>query len=226
MRDPHDDAAVGQGGLNGALAPFAADHLDGHRRCQPSCSTRLIAKPQGTKDGVLTDRVHDPVPTRTRPLNLGRLGWLVAAGVLAMISAACGDDAEEAGTIQITFDGESCRYDGPESTVAGPVVITLNNPTDHQYLHLHLFTFIGDKGWQDLVELMGGDKAERPPPPWITNVVPTEVGGDPSESVYQERFFREWEYSLDPRQYGIVCAAHEGLRGIWLAAPLEVRPEP
>ena len=134
--------------------------------------------------------------------------------------------AGEVQAIEITFDGERCQYEGPEATVEGQVVMILNNPTDHQQLHLHVGEFfVEGRTWQDLVEYMEGLTIERPPPIWIREIFPTSVDGDPGVRRFQERYFREWEHSLDPGSYGIVCAAHaDDPRGIWLAAPLEVRP--
>ena len=125
---------------------------------------------------------------------------------------------------EITFDGQSCQYEGPEAIAEGQLVIVLNNPTRHEHLHLHVGKFGEGKTWEDLVEFMGGLTTERPPPPWLGLTLPSSVDGDTDfSSRLQERYFREWGYSLDPGSYGIVCAAHGGdPRGIWLAGPLEV----
>ena len=131
--------------------------------------------------------------------------------------------------IEITFDGERCQYEGPEEIVKGEVVMILNDPTDHENLHLHVGPFAEGKTWQELVEFyeelgqIDGRTPDVGPPQWWGDLNPTSVGGDPS-LVAQRRYFREWEYSLDPGSYGIMCAAHRGVKGVWLAAPLEVTP--
>ena len=125
---------------------------------------------------------------------------------------------------EITFDGERCQYEGPESIVEGEMLIVLNNPTDHEFLHLHVFEFVLGRTWQDLVEYL--DRPVVPGPMMGTiNLRPISVDGDTDLSTRLERYFRDWEYSLDPGSYGIICAAHfpADVRGIWLAGPLEVR---
>ena len=128
--------------------------------------------------------------------------------------------------IEITFDGERCQYEGPEAIVEGQVVMILNDPTDHENLHLHVATFAEGKTWQDLVkfyEELGQIDTDVGPPQWVGDIEPTSVDGDPSKR-FQKRYFREWEFSLEAGSYGIMCAAHRGVKGDWLAAPLEVRP--
>ena len=141
----------------------------------------------------------------------------------AFLLASCGG-ATEVQDIEITFDGERCRYEGPEATVEGKVVMTLDNPTDHQYVHLHVFTFREGYTWQDHVEYLDGQTIERNSPPFTKSISPTFLDGDSSNNLFRERYYREWEYSLEPGSYGIICAAHRDVRGIWQAAPLEVGP--
>ncbi len=135
--------------------------------------------------------------------------------------ASCGA-ATEIQDIEITFDGERCHYDGPEVSAEGQVIIILHNPTDHEHLHLHLFTFAEGYTWQDMVELQGGTTTPGPAPHWAHAISPTSLDGEASTNLFKERYYQEWEFSLDPGSYGILCAAHADPRGIWLAAPLEV----
>ena len=80
---------------------------------------------------------------------------------------------------------------------------------------------------QDATEYLGGlytPNHSLPPPPWSSLRIPTSVDGDPNLR-FQERYFREWEFSLGPGSYWMVCAAHRGdPTGIWHAALLELRP--
>ncbi len=135
--------------------------------------------------------------------------------------------AAEVQDIEITFDGERCQYEGPEAIVEGQVVMILNDSTDHENLHLHVGPFAEGKTWQDLVAFYDGLAIDLPPdfppPIWVGDLNPTSVDGDPS-LMGQRRYFREWEYSLEAGSYGIMCAAHRGVKGAWLAAPLEVTP--
>ena len=133
---------------------------------------------------------------------------------------------------EITFDGQSCQYEGLEAIAEGQAIVILNNPTDHQFLHLHVSEFLEGKTWQDFVEYVDGRTIEFPAPPWPFRAIPpTSVDGDTGPSRLLQRYFREWEFSLDPGSYSIICAAHnvefgtDHPRGIWLAAPLEVGPD-
>ncbi len=49
--------------------------------------------------------------------------------VLGTIAAACGDGEEAGVTVEITFDGDTCQYKGPEAFGEGEIVIVLNNLT-------------------------------------------------------------------------------------------------
>ena len=128
--------------------------------------------------------------------------------------------------IEITFDGESCQYDGPESIIEGEILIVLNNLTDHEFLHLHVFEFVLGKTWQDFVEHLDGPTSVPGPMSGTISLRPISIDGDFEFGTRrQERYNRNWKYIIEPGSFGIVCAAHLDVpRGVWLAAPLEVGP--
>ena len=135
--------------------------------------------------------------------------------------------ATEVRNPEVTFDGERCQYEGPEAIVEGQVVIVLNNPTDHQYIHVHVVkNIVEGKTWQDHVEYIGGlyTPLDLGPAPWARNITPTSLDGDPSMR-YERRYFREWEFPLEPGRHVIYCVAHRGdPKGDWLGALFEVIP--
>ena len=162
-------------------------------------------------------------------MNLSSRLWVILCLLLPGLLLFGCSPAAGVQDIEITFDGERCQYEGPEAIVEGEVVMILNDPTDHEYLHLHVGPFAEGNTWQDLVEFyeelgqIDGRTPDVGPPQWVGDIDPMSVDGDSSRR-HQMRYFREWEYSLDLGSYGIMCAAHRGVKGVWLAAPLEVRP--
>lgn len=141
--------------------------------------------------------------------------------VLAMIAAACRDDGEAetetptpapaAGEFTVTFDGENCRYEGPEVVSEGDVGFVFNNLSDQPKAHLHVVALTEGITWQDILEL------HREPIPFIK---PREVIELPVSFPAGE--FDVQEYALKPGSHGVLCVIH-GVDG-WPAAPLEVTP--
>ena len=154
---------------------------------------------------------------------LSRIRVVLGVALPSLLMAGCSPSAGVQG-IELTFDGEGCQYEGPEAFVEGQVVVVLNNPTDHEFLHIHLGEFVQGKTWQDLVEYQGGRTLNLGSPLWMYGALPESVDGDDSGSARgQEKYAREWDFSLDPGNYGILCAAHDGNpTGVWLAGPIEV----
>ncbi len=136
--------------------------------------------------------------------------------VLGTIAAACGDDEEAGVTVEVTFDGDTCQYKGPEAFGEGEVVIVLNNLTASTVAHIHVLKLDEGKTQQDLVEYVG-DAIDKPPPPWASLILRSEfVEESPSK--------RTDKYLFEPGSYAIVCGEHITFP-IRTAAPLiEVRP--
>ena len=78
--------------------------------------------------------------------------------------------AGEVQPIEVTFDGERCVYEGPGEIAEGHVFITLNNPTNHQDIHLHIHKIEEGKTSQDAIAYLGGPYTPDdylPAPHWV-----------------------------------------------------------
>ena len=161
-------------------------------------------------------------------MNLSSRLGIVCIFLLAVLLVVGCSSRDEVQDLGLSFDGERCQYEGPEVIREGKVVIVFNNPTNDRFVHLHFTKLDEGKTWQDMVEYIGeGDKISLPP--WARLISPTSVDGDTSSKRHEPRYFREWEFSLEPGLHAIVCARHVGVvedvpNGIWPAAPIEVRP--
>ena len=114
----------------------------------------------------------------------------------------------------VTYDGETCQYEGPESIVQGEVTMVLNNLTDSRYVHLHLGRLDEGKTRQDLVEYVG-DAISTSPAPWWSEIYGVS---------FTKRDRKVKEYLVEPGNYAIACAEHRTFL-IRIAEPLEVRPD-
>ena len=138
---------------------------------------------------------------------LKRWKWPIVLGLalVALVAfAACGDDGEVAP--EVTFDGENCRYEGPEVVSEGNVIFVFNNLSDPG-AHLHVVELREGITWQDILELA---RPVRSQPREVIEPPVRFVEGDPDVQ----------EYALKPGSHGVLCVIH-GVDA-WPAAPLEV----
>lgn len=130
---------------------------------------------------------------------------------LAILLFGCAGAAQEQG-IEITFDGESCRYQGPESVVAGNVVIELTNLTQG-YVLLDVYRLDAGKSWEDVLMHLGRPESYALRPSWASGGSNRSVPGNPNAR----------EFHLEVGTYAITCQ-YMGPRsnGVWPSAPLKV----
>ena len=162
-------------------------------------------------------------------MNLSLRLRIICPFLLALLLLVGCSPTREIQDLVFTFHGESCQYEGPEVIREGTVVIEFDNPTNDEFVHLHLTKLDEGKTWQDFVQYIGGVDASAPLAPWEKLIAPTSVDGDTGSVRHQARYFREWEFSLTSGLHTIVCARHAGVvedvpNGIWPGAPIEVRP--
>jgi hypothetical protein len=118
--------------------------------------------------------------------------------------------------IVLTFDGETCHYDGPNVIKDGEVTIILNNETKYD---LSLWAGRLDEGrtWQELLDYIGTPGSSVEPPSWLDrNMIAEDVPDNPNAKVYT---LREGLYAISC----CTCWEDLGPRGVWPGASLNVR---
>ncbi len=134
--------------------------------------------------------------------------------VLALLLTACGgsDEVGEDGPLRLTFNGESCTYEGPTELTAGPVeLIYLNESEATAAVNLVIL----DEGYtiQDAIDDLGPEPSTGYAPPW-THELGTWKSTAPGESHH-------WEGDLEAGLYAMVCARLSPL-GVWFGTGLTV----
>lgn len=140
---------------------------------------------------------------------------LVIISILAtLLLAACasGDEGIEDGVLRLTFDGESCIYEGPTTLKAGPVTLLFFNESEGPAA-VNLDRLAEDKTIQDLIDFIGEEPSEKSHPYWA-RPLGTWGNVDPGES-------HTWEGILEPRDHTLVCARLVPF-GVWFGTGLTV----
>ena len=77
-------------------------------------------------------------------------------------------EAVEVLSLRLTFDGESCIYEGPTVLAAGPVELLFLNESE-RFATAHISMLTGDETLQDMLDYVG-DPPSPFEPPWATRV--------------------------------------------------------
>ena len=140
-------------------------------------------------------------------------GLVLAVVVLILGACAAGDEGVEAGLLRLTFDGESCTYEGPTTHTAGPAVLVFLNESEGRAA-VNLVRHTGDETIQDAIDYIGEEPTTRNAPSWTTDVRGVWRPVPAGES------FR-WEGDLEPGIHVMVCARWSPL-GVWFGTGLTV----
>jgi hypothetical protein len=123
-----------------------------------------------------------------------RWAWLIGGCVLL---AACGsDDADEAGAVEITFDGASCEYRGPDRLPTGMADFAFLNESDIVASGVVLL-ITDDRTYDDVEELSRSD------PDWNGDEEWSELVS-PAASVAPGNTY-EWVTDLAAGRHYVVC---------------------
>jgi hypothetical protein len=117
--------------------------------------------------------------------------------------------------VVLTFDGETCHYEGPAVITEGDVTITLNNKSVYK-ASLWIRRLDDGKTWQDMLEYIGLPGSNVHPPSWSSGsffIAP--MPDNPDAWVYT---FKEGLYAL----CCCTCFEPSGPRGVWPGTSLEV----
>ena len=125
-------------------------------------------------------------------------------------------EAVEVLSLRLTFDGESCIYEGPTVLAAGPVDLLFVNESE-SYATADIRRLTGDKSLQDMIDYMG-DPPSPYDPPWAENVSPWQRLSPGKTST--------WEGNLEAGIHITMCIEQPGgsAFGAYFATGLTVEP--
>ncbi len=145
-----------------------------------------------------------------------RRGLLVSSVVLAFLSSCAPTEVPREGVL--TFDGSTCRYDGPEEVSAGEFTITLNNQSDREP-SLWIIKLDEGRTWQQLLDYIGPPGSNVHPPEWSTgSIMMAPSAEDPNARIL----------TLTEGIYALCCCTcydPSGPRGVWPGTALQVTSE-
>jgi hypothetical protein len=114
--------------------------------------------------------------------------------------------------LELTFDGESCTYEGPTEIAAGPVELFFNNNSEGTAA-VNFLMLLEGKTIEDVIEYNGEEPTTKHAPSWSR-----ELGTWRPISAGESH---HWEGELEPANYFMVCARLAPL-GVWLGTGLTV----
>ena len=128
--------------------------------------------------------------------------------------------------LELSFDGESCTYEGPTSFKGGPVTQQFYNtegtaPVTLKFYNnsegmaaVNLIRPKGEETIQDMIDYFGEEPSTLHAPYWTNSVAGVYGGTNAGES-------RIWEGELEPGLYSMVCVRFTPF-GVWVGTGLEV----
>jgi len=116
-------------------------------------------------------------------------------------------------TLRLTFDGESCTYQGPTTLKAGHVTLLFLNESEGQAA-VNLVRHTGEETIQDMIDIFREEPSTEQRPSWTIEIqgVWKSVSADESHT---------WEGVLEPGIHTMVCARLVPL-GVWFGTGLTV----
>lgn len=158
----------------------------------------------------------------TRPSVRLILVLLVVPG-LFLTACSGGGEGEDEGPLRLTFDGESCTYEGPKEVSAGSVTLDFVNESE-EHFNVNLVILDEGKTVQDVIDDLGPEPSTRHHPSWTHEMGTWDPAVMPGETV-------SWEGDLEAGIYAMVCAAalpstdpkvFRGPLGVWFGTGLTV----
>lgn len=125
-------------------------------------------------------------------------------------------DAVQGVCIELTFDGDSCLYEGPISIESGPIAFIYQNESE-VFAATNLVKITDGKTLQDHIDHIGDEPSEALKPDWAVEIPGVFAEIEPGESHF-------WEGVLDPGIYDSVCFRFEPW-GVWRGSDLIVEDE-
>ena len=113
----------------------------------------------------------------------------------------------------LTFDGESCSYEGPTTLKAEPITLQFLNESEGGAA-MNLVRHTGDETIQDMLDTFVDGYSEGHHPSWTVEVRGVWRRVNPGKSF-------TWEGVLEPGIHTLVCARLSPL-GVWFGTGLTV----
>ena len=135
--------------------------------------------------------------------------------VPALLLTACGggDEGVEDGVLRLTFDGESCTYEGPTALTAGPVALVFLNESEER-AGVNLMRHRGNETIQDMIDYIGEEPSLVTQPPWVHD----DYGV--WRSIHAGESYR-WEGDVEPGVHSMVCIRAQP-KFVWFGTGLTV----
>ena len=140
---------------------------------------------------------------------------VIIAILAALLLTACasGEIDIEDGVLRLTFDGESCIYEGPKTLKSGPVTLHFYNNSEKPAA-VNLVRHTGDETIQDVIDYIGEEPSTKNAPGWTRDVAGVWKNIMAGESHI-------WEGELEPGLHHMVCFRFMPYGG-WFGAGLMV----
>lgn len=127
-------------------------------------------------------------------------GWAWSIGGCLLLAACGGDDADDAGPVEITFDGASCEYRGPDRLPTGATDFTFTNGSDIIGSGVVL-VITDDRTYDEVEELSRSDPDWNGDEEWSELVSPA-AGVVPGNT-------HEWVTELAAGSHYVVCMSND-----------------
>jgi hypothetical protein len=123
---------------------------------------------------------------------------------------SCG--AAQGNCLELSWDGESCTYEGPAELKAGPVTLLFHNEGEGMAA-VNLLRHLSDQSIQDAIDYIGEEPTTKPYPSW-SRELGTWASVAPGST-------HRWEGVLEPGVHHMVCARLQPI-GAWFGGGFTV----
>lgn len=136
------------------------------------------------------------------------IGCLILVPLYGFVTAQ-----REKPTLELTFYGDSCSYQGPTLFKAGPVTLRFFNESEG-LAAVNLVRHTGDETIQDMMDTFVEEPSTAHHPAWTAEIKGVWKVIDAGES-------HTWEGALEPGIHTMVCARIKPF-GVWFGTGLTV----
>lgn len=136
---------------------------------------------------------------------------LLLIGALLMTACGSGDKVVSDGELLLTFDGDSCTYEGPTLLIAGPVTLIFVNESEGGAT-VNLVRHAGDETIQDMIDTFDEEPSTGHHPGWTREIHSKAVPHSEGHT---------WEGALEPGIHSMLCI-RQAPYGVWFGTGLTV----